>query len=63
MGLATAVPKVKPDRRLEELAAQLAALPQQCSRSDRLSALHQGLPEPAALDLEFASTRGWPARR
>jgi enoyl-CoA hydratase len=38
------------------VAAELAALPQQCLRSDRLSALHQwGLPEAAALDLEFAS--------
>ncbi len=40
----------------EELAAQLAALPQQCLRSDRLSALHQwGTTESDALDFEFAS--------
>ena len=40
----------------EELAAELAALPQQCLRSDRLSALHQwGLPESEAIDHEFAS--------
>ncbi len=40
----------------EELAAELAALPQQCLRADRLSALHQwGLPEPEAIDQEFAS--------
>jgi enoyl-CoA hydratase len=38
------------------LAAQLAALPQQCLRSDRLSALHQwGRPESEAIDFEFAS--------
>ena len=40
----------------EELAAQLAALPQQCMRSDRLSALHQwGLQNPRRVDVEFAS--------
>lgn len=57
MGLANrVVPKGQARQAAEELAAQLAALPQQCLRSDRLSALHQwGLPESAALDLEFAS--------
>ena len=40
----------------EELAAQIAAFPQLCMRSDRLSALHQwGLPESEAMDVEFAS--------
>jgi enoyl-CoA hydratase len=57
MGLANrVVPKGQARPAAEELAAQLAALPQQCMRSDRLSALHQwGLPEPQALDVEFAS--------
>ncbi|MEO8815294.1 MAG: crotonase/enoyl-CoA hydratase family protein [Mycobacterium sp.] len=40
----------------EQLAAELAGLPQQCLRSDRLSALHQwGLSESGAMDYEFAS--------
>ncbi len=40
----------------EELAAQLAALPQLCLRADRLSALHQwGETEQAAMDFEFGS--------
>jgi enoyl-CoA hydratase len=40
----------------EELAAQLAGLPQQCMRSDRLSVLRQwGVTESDALDHEFAS--------
>ncbi|EUA05209.1 enoyl-CoA hydratase, EchA5 [Mycobacterium kansasii 662] len=57
MGLANrVVPKGQARQAAEVLAAELAALPQQCLRSDRLSALHQwGLPESAALDLEFAS--------
>jgi enoyl-CoA hydratase len=57
VGLANrVVPKGQARQAAEELAAQLAALPQQCMRSDRLSALHQwGLPEAAALDAEFAS--------
>jgi enoyl-CoA hydratase len=57
IGLANrVVPKGQARQAAEELAAQLAALPQQCMRSDRLSALHQwGLPEGAAIDLEFAS--------
>lgn len=57
MGLANrVVPKGQARQAAEELAAQLAALPQQCMRSDRLSALQQwGLPERQALDAEFAS--------
>ncbi|KZS84035.1 enoyl-CoA hydratase [Mycobacterium persicum] len=57
MGLTNrVVPKGQARQAAEALAAELAALPQQCLRSDRLSALHQwGLPESAALDLEFAS--------
>jgi enoyl-CoA hydratase/carnithine racemase len=40
----------------EELAAQLAALPQQCLRADRLSVLNQwGESEKDAMDVEFAS--------
>lgn len=40
----------------EKLAADLAQLPQQCLRADRLSALHQwGHPEADAMDHEFAS--------
>ncbi len=51
IGLANrVVPKGEARQAAEELAAQLAALPQQCMRSDRLSALHQwGMPEAAAL--------------
>ena len=57
IGLANrVVPKGQGRQAAQELAAELAALPQQCLRSDRLSALHQwGLPESAAMDLEFAS--------
>jgi enoyl-CoA hydratase len=57
IGLANrVVPKSEARRHAEELAAQLAALPQQCMRSDRLSMLHQwGRPETEALDFEFAS--------
>ncbi|KZS61717.1 crotonase/enoyl-CoA hydratase family protein [Mycobacterium ostraviense] len=57
MGLANrVVPKGQARQAAEAMAAELAALPQQCLRSDRLSVLHQwGLPESAALDLEFAS--------
>ncbi|OMC46238.1 enoyl-CoA hydratase [Mycobacterium sp. IS-2888] len=57
MGLANrVVPNGRARQAAEDLAAELAALPQQCLRSDRLSALHQwGLPESAALDGEFAS--------
>lgn len=57
IGLANrVVPKGQSRRAAEELAAQLSALPQQCLRSDRLSALHQwGTTESEALDFEFAS--------
>lgn len=57
IGLANrVVPKGESRQAAEELAAQLAALPQQCLRSDRLSALHQwGTTESDALDFEFAS--------
>ena len=57
IGLANrVVPKGQARQRAEELAAQLAALPQQCMRSDRLSMLNQwGRPESEALDFEFAS--------
>src|ERR1700760_4138861 len=52
MGLANrVVPKGQAGQAAEELAAELAALPQQCLRSDRLSALHQwGVSETEALD-------------
>lgn len=40
----------------EELAGELAALPQPCLRSDRLSLLHQwGVSEAEAMDFEFDS--------
>src|SRR5580692_11568725 len=57
IGLANrVVPKGQARKAAEELAAQLAALPQQCMRSDRRSALHQwGLSESDALNVEFAS--------
>ncbi|MDD4868187.1 MAG: crotonase/enoyl-CoA hydratase family protein [Mycobacterium sp.] len=57
IGLANrVVPKGRARQAAEELAAQLAALPQQCLRSDRLSTLHQwGTTESDALDFEFAS--------
>jgi enoyl-CoA hydratase len=57
IGLANrVVPNGQSRQAAEELAAQLAALPQQCLRSDRLSALHQcGTTESEALDFEFAS--------
>ena len=57
IGLANrVVPEGQAREAAEQLAAELAALPQQCMRSDRLSALHQwGISEPDALDYEFAS--------
>jgi enoyl-CoA hydratase len=57
MGLANrVVPKGQAREAAEKLALELSALPQQCLRSDRLSALHQwSLPEAEALDNEFAS--------
>jgi enoyl-CoA hydratase len=57
MGLANrVVPKGEARAAAEELAAELAALPQLCLRADRLSALNQwGLSEAEAIDSEFAS--------
>jgi enoyl-CoA hydratase len=57
IGLANrVVPKGQARQAAEELAAQLAALPQGCLRADRLSALRQwGLAEPEAIDVEFGS--------
>lgn len=57
IGLANrVVPKGQARQAAEELAAQLAALPQQCMRSDRMSALQQwGMTESDALAYEFAS--------
>jgi enoyl-CoA hydratase len=57
IGLANrVVPKGQARQRAEELAAELAALPQQCMRSDRMSAMAQwGMTERDAIDYEFAS--------
>ncbi len=57
IGLANrVVPTGEARQRAEELATQLAALPQQCMRSDRLSMLHQwGETETDAMDFEFGS--------
>jgi enoyl-CoA hydratase len=57
IGLANrVVPKGQARQHAEELAAELAKLPQECMRSDRLSALHQwGRSEADALDYEFVS--------
>ena len=57
IGLANrVVPKGQARAAAEQLAQELSALPQQCLRADRLSALHQwGQPEAEALDYEFAS--------
>lgn len=50
------VPRGQARQKAEELAAELAALPQQCLRADRLSALHQwGESEATAMELEFGS--------
>lgn len=50
------VPTGKARAHAEELAAQLAELPQQCMRSDRLSMLNQwGRPEAEAMAYEFGS--------
>jgi enoyl-CoA hydratase len=50
------VPKGEARQRAEELAAELAELPQGCMRSDRLSTIQQwGRSEADALDFEFAS--------
>lgn len=57
IGLANrVVPTGEARARAEELAAELARLPQQCLRADRLSVLHQwGRPESEAMDFEFGS--------
>jgi enoyl-CoA hydratase len=57
IGLANrVVPKGQARQAAEELAAELAALPQQCLRADRLSALNQwGMSEADAIDFEFGS--------
>lgn len=57
IGLANrVVPHGESRQRAEELAAELAALPQQCLRADRRSALNQwGLAEADAMDFEFGS--------
>jgi enoyl-CoA hydratase len=57
IGLANrVVPKGQARESAEELAAALAALPQQCMRSDRMSALAQwGMTETDAMAYEFAS--------
>ncbi|TGD85362.1 crotonase/enoyl-CoA hydratase family protein [Mycolicibacterium sp. CH28] len=57
IGLANrVVPAGQARRAAEELATELAALPQGCLRSDRLSALHQwGQSQADAIDFEFAS--------
>ena len=57
IGLANrVVPTGQARERAEELAAELAALPQLCLRADRLSALGQwGMSEADAMDTEFGS--------
>jgi enoyl-CoA hydratase/carnithine racemase len=57
IGLANrVVPKGEARHAAEKLAAELAALPQQCMRSDRLSVLNQwGMSESDAIDFEFGS--------
>lgn len=57
IGLANrVVPTGEARQRAEELAAELAALPQQCLRSDRMSVLNQwGVSEAEAMDVEFGS--------
>lgn len=57
IGLANrVVPTGQARDKAEELAAELAGLPQQCLRADRLSLLYQwGRPEAEAMDFEFGS--------
>lgn len=57
IGLANrVVPSGQARQAAEELAAELALLPQGCLRSDRLSALYQwGRSETEAIDVEFGS--------
>ena len=59
MGLANrVVPHGQARAAAEELASSLAALPQECLRHDRLSALEQwSLPEDAAIDNELSHGR------
>ena len=53
------VPTGEARRAAEELAAELATLPQQCLRADRSSALRQwGMTESAAMAHEFTSLAG-----
>jgi enoyl-CoA hydratase len=57
IGLANrVVPKGRARQAAEELAAELAALPQLCLRADRLSMMNQwGVSEAEAMDVEFGS--------
>lgn len=57
IGLANrVVPRGQARAAAEKLAAELAALPQQCLRADRLSALNQwGMSEQDAMNVEFGS--------
>ena len=57
IGLANrVVPNGEARHAAEKLAAELAALPQQCMRADRLSTLNQwGMSEADAIDFEFGS--------
>ncbi len=57
IGLANrVVPNGEARHAAEKLAAELAALPQQCMRADRLSSLNQwGMSEADAIDFEFGS--------
>lgn len=57
IGLANrVVPTGEARRAAETMAAELAVLPQQCLRADRLSALNQwGMSESDAMDVEFGS--------
>ena len=57
IGLANrVVPTGQARAKAEELAAELAALPQKCLRSDRMSVLNQwGVSEAEAMDTEFGS--------
>ncbi|MGV0991570.1 MAG: crotonase/enoyl-CoA hydratase family protein [Mycobacterium sp.] len=57
IGLANrVVPKGSARQAAEDLAAELAGLPQGCLRADRLSAMHQwGHTEAEAMDVEFGS--------
>jgi len=57
IGLANrVVPNGQAREKAEELAAELAALPQLCLRADRLSAIGQwGMPEAEAMDIEFGA--------